>query len=135
MAKTVTMTQLVDEITKDLVALFRGVATEASDRMITKAPVQSGSLRASIVASVNSEAINWSKDTVDPSGSKTKATNAATIKGAKDGDRINIIVGAPYGAIIEGGSSEQAPTGFVLTTGEELSAIVNSVKANLGKYR
>lgn len=133
--KVVTPDQLVKNLTMDFEALFRGIATEAQERMIRKAPVNTGALRASIQAGVNQEVIEFNPEKVDPSGQATAQANAAIIKGAKDGDKINIVVGAPYGKEIEEGSSTQAPTGFILTTGEELDAIVKTVSTNLGKYR
>ena len=135
MAKNVTPDELVDELTKDFEALFRGIGVEASNRIIDKAPVSTGALRASIRASVNSEIVSYSKDDVDPSGQKTKLFNESAIRDAKDGDLINIVVGAPYGKQLEEGTSTRAPLAFVRSTGEELSSIVETVIANLRKYR
>ena len=47
------------------------------------------------------------------------------ISKAMPGDEINIVVGAPYGAVIEQGDAERPPVGFLLTTGEEYEAILD----------
>jgi hypothetical protein len=133
--KNIKLDQLSAEIEKDLTALFKGIADESQSRIIDGAPVSTGALRASIRAGVNTQVVEYSANVQDPDGTATKSNNASVISGANLGDTVNITVGAPYAADVEGGSSENAPTGFVRVVGEGLDAIVETVDKNLGKYR
>lgn len=135
MARDVSLDQLTDEIKKDLLALHKGIANESQIRIIDGAPVSTGALRASIRVGLNSEVVQYSPDDTDQEGGSTKAENESVIRNATDSDSIIITVGAPYGADVEGGTSEKAPTGFVGTVAESLDAIVEEVSKNLDKYR
>lgn len=131
----VTPEQFEKELEKEFLALHKGICNESQERIIDGAPVDTGALRASIRAGVNNEVVEYSKDETDPTGGQTKSSNESVIREAKLGDTVIITVGAPYGQIIEEGSANRAPTGFVRTVGESLAAIVRSVSSNLGKYR
>ena len=95
--------------------------------------MDTGKLRASIKAAINSETVVYGPE--DPSGASTKAQNAAVIASAQPGDEINIVVGAPYGAIIERGNASRPPVGFLLTTGEEHDAILAVAIKNKDRYK
>lgn len=135
MSKTVSIDELAKELEKDMLALHKGITIESQSRIIDNAPVSTGALRASILAGVNTEVVEYSKDNTDESGSETKALNENTIMQSKLGDNITITVGAPYGREIEEGSSDKAPSGFVRTVAESLDAIVAEVSKNLEKWR
>lgn len=125
--------ELFVEIAKDFDAIVRGVSSEASDRMIIKAPKESGALAASIHAGVNSEPIEFDKANTDYGS--TAAMNRTIIMGAKAGDQVNIIVGAPYGQIEEIGGPNRPPVGYVAGTGNEIDAINVKVNTELESYR
>ena len=132
--KTVKPNELADAINEDFEALFRAFAVEASNRIIDRTPKESGAAAASVVAAVNGDATNqYSKENTDYN--KRKLSNQEEIKKAKMGDVVNIVITAPYGAVLENGSSEQAPNGMLLLTGEETTQIVNQVKDNLDRYK
>ena len=133
--KTVTPDQLAAEIAKDMDALVRGIAIESQARIINKMPVDSGALRASTTAAINGEAVQYSKSDLDPSGESTKRKNEAIIMSANAGDVVNIIVGAPYGQVLEEGDSDIRPHAFIRSTAEELPSIMAQVESNIGKYR
>lgn len=134
-ARTINSDQLAEEIQKDLLALHKGIAIESQSRIIDNAPVSTGALHASIRAGLNESVIIYSPAVVDPEGEATKASNEQVIRNAKATDDITITVGAPYGADVEGGTSEKAPSGFVGTVAESLDAITELVSQNLDRYR
>lgn len=125
--------ELTDTIMSDFMSIVRGISVEASNRMIDKVPVASGKLRGSIRAAVNSENISYG--TEDASGGVTKASNEAAIMKAEAGDQINIVVGAPYGAVVEQGSDTRQPVGFILTTGEEHGALLQAAINSKDRYK
>ena len=133
MTTNIKPSQFKQVILEDIVSLARAVAVGASNRIIDKQPVASGGLRGSTIASINSEAVEFGN--LDPSGSSTKSRNQSTISKANAGDEINIICGAPYGAIIEHGNDTHSPIGFFITTGEELPAIINEAKQTKENYK
>lgn len=130
--KNVKPDELEDAVMADLLALARGTADEAQQRIIQKTPILSGAARASIKVSINGETVEYDKDNTNWTGTMT--ANSELIKNAKIGDTINIIMGAPYGAKLENGSSEQAPNGMFATTGEDTDAIVALVSEKLSSY-
>lgn len=133
--KNVTPAELEEEIMKDFEAFFRAIADESSERIIHNAPVESGALRASIRAGVNSEPIIFNENQTDPSGESAIAANKAIIMQAKLGDAVNIVVGAPYGKIVEEGSATMAPHGFMKRAGESLKAIIATATLTYRTYR
>lgn len=134
-ARVVKAEDLGKEIAKDMEAMLRGLCNESQERIITKMPSETGAMRASTNLSINSELIQYSETDVDPSGELTKRKNEAKLSQVKVGDVVNIIVGAPYGQVLEEGDANHRPIAFIRSTGEELSAIMRRVKSNLEKYR
>lgn len=133
MATNLPTNKFAELIMEDILAVARGMGVESSNRIIDKAPVGSGKLRASIRASLNSETVEFGAS--DPSGSTTKTANATIISKAQPGDEINIVVGAPYGAVIEYGDASRPPVGFLLTTGEEYEAILAVAIQTKGQFK
>lgn len=125
--------ELFIEIQKDMDAIVRGTSSEVSDRMIMKAPKESGALAASIDLQINTEVVSFDKSQVDYSS--TAQNNRTKALQAKAGDEINIIVGAPYGQVIEEGDANHKPHGFIASTGNELDAINQAVLLNFDRYR
>lgn len=122
-----------ETIMADIVALARAMGVEASNRIIDKSPVQSGALRGSVNASINSNDESFGQ--MDATGEMTKQKNRSIIATAKEGDQINIVVGAPYFYGIEKGTESRAPMGIMLSTGEELEAILNVAESTKEQYK
>lgn len=125
--------QMLLDIEKDIQGMLLGIAIETQDRMITKAPKSSGALRNSIRVAVNGESIVYQEGEF---GDDVKNINESILRSSfNTGDTVNIVVGAPYGQKMEQGASDQAPTGFMSSTAEELDAIVAQVESEIMKYR
>lgn len=126
--------KMMIEIGKDYEAFCVGLMSEYQERAINKAPMESGALRNSIRAGVNSEVIEYTAGV--NTGDTAKAANDATIKSQYQlGDTVNVVVGAPYGRYIEEGTSNTAPVAFLQSAAEELNTAAIAVKAQLQRYR
>lgn len=122
------------EIEKDFTAFSVGLMSEYQERAIQKAPKETGALRNSIRAGVNTEVIVYDKGA--SGGDTAISTNDSTIKsGYQLGDTVNIVVGAPYGKYIEEGTSKTAPHAFLQSAAEELNVAAAAVKSQLNRYR
>lgn len=127
--------ELWEEIEKDLTAFTRGMASKLGERIVDDAPVDSGSLKASILANIGQEKIEWSPNVTDANGEATKQRNNSIIMDANLNDQIHITVGAPYALIVEQGGSDQAPQGYVRQNIESADAVAKRVERDIRSYR
>lgn len=107
-------------IQNDISDMIKHSANELTTRIKHRAPVLSGKLKANIKVGINN--IPSFTDTT------TETQHKDIINSFKSGDDINIVSTAPYSYLVEFGSSEQAPVGYVRPALEELSSIVKSFK-------
>lgn len=125
--------KMFDEIQKDMEAFMKGMIDDNQTRMIDHAPEDSGALKNSIRVGINQEVVVYEEGNHNPE--QTKMLNSTEIEKYTLGDEVTIIVGAPYGEVIEQGSSTHTPQPFVITAAEELEQSANYSKLNLLKYR
>lgn len=125
---------MMKDIETDFTAFLAGMACEYQERAINKAPQDTGALKGSIRAGVNTEIISFSKE--NSNGETAKAANNSNIISQFNiGDTVNIIVGAPYGKYVEEGTSKQAPQAFLKSAAEELDVAALQVQNEINKYR
>lgn len=107
-------------IQNDISDMIKYSSNELTSRIKHRAPVLSGKLKANIKVGIN----------FIPSFTDTtiEISHKEVINSFKAGDDINIVSTAPYSYLVEFGSSEQAPVGYVRPSLEELSSIVKSFK-------
>lgn len=105
-----------------LLDAFQATVEEAAGRMIDRVPVKTGRAKASIYVVANSSDAPVTEET-DPDGGSTKARAAADAKKLEIGDSANITSNLPYIELLENGSSEKAPEGFMKVTRVEVQGI------------
>lgn len=110
------MGALGTKVTKGADKLVRKVVLAVDQAVVIQTPVDTGRARANWIAALDAPASTVSAST-DKSGSKA-IRQAASVAGSYDGDRnvaVHITNNLPYIAALDGGSSYQAPAGFVRT--------------------
>jgi len=109
---------------------FRGLALEATGRIVKRTPVDTGRARG-----------NWNiglgqpdrtlTETVDKSGEATVARGAAMIHQAGLDRTLYITNSVPYIVPLEHGHSRQAPAGMVAVTVAELQPLAQQIAAKI----
>lgn len=116
--------------------LLRGLALEATKRIVMRTPVDTGRARGNWNVSIGSVDQSTTERT-DPAGTVTISQAGAKLRGAKFGDVIYISNGLPYIRRLEYGWSDQAPNGMVRLVAAELQPIADQiarrVRSGLGR--
>jgi len=103
--------------------VFRGSAFEILSAIIKRTPVDTGRLRGNWFTSLNQAVKSIS---VSRSASNSISNASGQTKKAKLSDTIYMMNNLPYAAIIENGSSKQAPAGMLRVTITEWKRLVNA---------
>ena len=97
-------------------------ALDAISRMIDRTPVDTGAAKGHWFAR-GTPTETFDKDKVDKDGARTKARAKRDLKPVRVGDRVYLVNSAPYFIFLEGGSSNQAPSGVVAITLAEMGLL------------
>lgn len=130
---SLTPEQFEKEHLKDLEAYHRAVAYELSEAIIDNAPVDEGNLRGSV--NVSTSPSDVIKDNPDPSGSSSKQRIKSNLNSAKLDDDLYGTVGEDYAPYVDGGTSEQAPTGFFTAQVSNISNIAKRAVKRIREFR
>lgn len=108
------------------------ISLELFSRVILRSPVDTGRFRGNWQVAIG-EIPDGTLDLYDESerGVATINAAAAVALNVKAGDIIYLVNNLPYGPVLEGGSSDQAPQGMVALTVQEFQEIVNEIGMEL----
>jgi hypothetical protein len=127
--KTINIEKFEERMETILSEIFRGVCGGLGETMVDLAPVRTGALRASIKV----DPTDFNENETDLTGDKTKAEINKKLNSKKLGDSFEIGTVAPYAEVIEYGSSDQAPSGFLRIAEISLPNIEQNVKRRIEK--
>ena len=111
-------------ITNQTEQIVRAVALQLFSAVILATPVKTGRLRGNWQCSIGSPA-DSELDSEDPSGGETIGNMANVVGEYKLGPSLYLTNNLPYAAVIEGGSSQQAPSGMVAVNVAEFQRILD----------
>lgn len=109
--------------------IFRAVALQVTEKVITRTPVDTGRARGNWNAEIDKE-----DETTNDSRTAAQALALAQGKALKAeiGQRFTLVNGLPYIQKLEYGYSRQAPKGMVRITAEEFNSIIRELTRKYG---
>jgi hypothetical protein len=130
--KTIQLRDLAKHGRVSLETFAKEVTQELAEEVIKRTPVDTGFLRGSWFSALNT-ATGFFSGAADKGGRTTAGQVKLKISQLKIGDTVYVLNGARYAAIVETGTSKQAPNGFVRTTVNDARAIAERVARRLAK--
>lgn len=130
MAFSANIKKFVAKYNGQLDVITRELNSAVFSSLVYKSPVKTGAFRGNWRVNIGDKGTaKFDEKKLDPAGAHTVEVANKVLAGVKAGDVVYHSNNAPYGPMLESGSSAQAPTGMVGLTILEFNRFVNDAVA------